>query len=179
MNITVYLGASIGKNKIYKEKCKELGEWIAKNGNVLVYGGSKTGLMGVLAEAAIKSKGEVIGVEPRFFIEDEVQYNDLTKLIITEDMAERKVKMIELGEAFIAFPGGSGTLEEISEVISKCSLKHLHAPCIFYNINGYYDNLKEFFAKTIDEGFSSKERLKDVYFLETLEDISSVIAKYK
>ncbi len=179
MNITVYLGASKGNNPIFEERCKELGEWIAKEGNTLIYGGSKTGLMGTLAENVIKNGGKAIGVEPRFFIEEEVQYDELSELIITEDMAERKAKMIELGDAFIAFPGGSGTLEEISEVISKISLKQLHVPAIFYNIDGYYNELKSFFEKMKNEGFSNEERLKNVYFLSGLEEISSVISNFR
>lgn len=73
-----------------------------------------------------------------------MQYDEITKLIVTENMEERKTKMIELGDAFIAFPGGTGTLEEISEVMSKVSLKQLDAPCILYNLNGYYNGLKNF-----------------------------------
>lgn len=178
MNITVYLGASKGKDPTFEIKCIELGKWIAKNNHTLVYGGSKTGLMGVLAESAIENGGKVIGVEPQFFIEEEVQYNDLSELIVTQDITERKTKMIELGDAFIAFPGGTGTLEEISEVISKSSLKHIHAPCIFYNINGFYDHIKLFLDKLITEGLSTEERLKDVYFLSSIEELSSLIEKY-
>lgn len=78
-----------------------------------------------------------IGVELQFFVENEFQHEEITKLIVTKDMSERKNKMIELGNAFIAFPGGTGTLEEISEIMSKVSLKQLKAPCIIYNLNGY------------------------------------------
>lgn len=87
------------------------------------------------------------GVEPRCFIESEFQHDGLTELIVTEDMAERKRKMIELGDAFIAFPGGTGTLEEIAEVMSKVSLKHLDAPCILYNLNGYYHRCRRFWSR--------------------------------
>ena len=87
--------------------------------------------MGYIAESVLDAGGDVIGIEPQFFIDEELQYDGLTELIITKDMTERKTKMIELGDAFIAFPGGTGTLEEISEVMSKISLKQLNAPCIF------------------------------------------------
>ena len=141
MNITVYLGALEGNDPALAEAVKELGTWIGKSGNSLVYGGSKSGLMGKLAESVLNAGGQVTGVEPQFFIDEEVQYEGLTELIVTKDMTERKNKMIELGDAFIAFPGGTGTLEEISEVISKVPLKQLDAPCILYNLNGYYDSL--------------------------------------
>ena len=141
MNITVYLGANEGNDPCLRKAVDELGTWIGNSGNALVYGGSKGGLMGALADSVLKAGGNVTGVEPDFFIENEFQHDGLTKLIVTKDMSERK-KMIELGEVFIAFPGGTGTLEEIAEVMSKVSLKHLDAPCILYNLNGYYDDLK-------------------------------------
>ena len=109
---------------------EELGRWVGESGNALVYGGSRSGLMGRLAHSVLTAGGEVTGVEPQFFIDSEVQYDGLTRLIVTQDMTERKTRMIELGDAFIAFPGGTGTLEEIAEVMSKVSLGHLDAPCI-------------------------------------------------
>ena len=123
MNITVYLGANEGNNPSLKRAVTELGTWIGQSDNALVYGGSKSGLMGVLADSVLNAGGNVIGVEPQFFVENEFQHEEITKLIVTKDMSERKNKMIELGNAFIAFPGGTGTLEEISEIMSKVSLK--------------------------------------------------------
>ena len=81
-------------------------------------------------------------MEPQFFLDMGFDCPDITKLIVTQDMSERKAKMVELGDAFIAFPGGTGTLEEISEIMSKIVLGHLEAPCIVYNLNGYYDDLR-------------------------------------
>ena len=90
-------------------------------------------------------------------------------------MTERKAKMIDLGDAFIAFPGGTGTLEEIAEVMSKVSLGHLNAPCILYNLNSYYEGLKIQLAKMIDMGLSSEERQHGIYFAEDLKDIQQII----
>ena len=104
MNITVYLGANEGNNPSLKRAVKELGTWIGKSGNALIYGGSKSGLMGALADSVLNAGGNVTGVEPQFFIENEFQHEGITKLIVTKDMSERKNKMIELGNAFIAFP---------------------------------------------------------------------------
>ena len=92
-------------------------------------------------------------------------------------MEERKAKMIELGDAFIAFPGGTGTLEEIAEVMSKVSLKHLEAPCILYNLNGYYNSLKELLEHMIEKGLSIKERQEGIYFAENLEEIKQILMK--
>ena len=111
---------------------------------------------GQIAESVLNAGGKVTGVEPQFFIDSELQYDEITELIVTKDMAERKAKMIELGDAFIAFPGGTGTLEEIAEVMSMVSLKHLNAPCILYNLNGYYDSLKQLLDHMIKMGLSSE-----------------------
>lgn len=178
MNITVYLGALDGSDPSLKEAVRELGKWIGKSGNALIYGGSKSGLMGEIADSALAFGGNVIGVEPQFFIDRCAQHEGLTKLIVTKDMAERKTKMIELGEAFIAFPGGTGTLEEISEVMSKVSLKQLDAPCILYNLNGYYNSLKELLEHMTEMGLSSKERQSGIYFAENLSQIQDIIKKY-
>ena len=179
MNITVYLGANEGNNPSLKRAVKELGTLIGKSGNALIYGGSKSGLMGALADSVLNAGGNVTGVEPQFFIENEFQHEGITKLIVTKDMSERKNKMIELGNAFIAFPGGTGTLEEITEIMSKVSLKQLNAPCIVYNLNGYYDGLKAMLKHMIDMGLSSEERQKGIYFAERLEQITDILCSLK
>lgn len=175
MNITVYLGANEGNDPRLRKSVEELGTWIGSSGNALVYGGSKSGLMGAIADSVLQAGGKVTGIEPQFFIENELQHDGLTRLIVTKDMAERKAKMIELGDAFIAFPGGTGTLEEIAEVMSKVSLKHLDGPCILYNLNGYYDDLKALLLKMIDKGLSSKERQEGIYFAEDLDEIKQIL----
>ncbi|WP_270605598.1 TIGR00730 family Rossman fold protein [Dorea amylophila] len=177
MNITVYLGANEGNDPFLKEAVRELGAWIGTNGNTLVYGGSKSGLMGELAESVLQAGGKVIGVEPQFFIDAGFVYDEITELITTKDMSERKAKMIELGEVFIAFPGGTGTLEEITEVMSKVSLKHLDAPCILYNLNGYYDSLKQLLEHMIEMDLSSEEKQEGIYFAEHLEEIQRILDK--
>ena len=175
MNITVYLGSNEGKTPGLKSAVRELGTWIGSSGHTLVYGGSKRGLMGELAESVLFAGGEVIGVEPQFFIDMGFEYPDITKLIVTKDMSERKAKMIELGDAFIAFPGGTGTLEEISEIMSKVVLRHLDTPCIVYNLNGYYDNLKELLAHMVKMGLAFEDRLTGIYFAENLKEIRQIL----
>ncbi len=175
MNITVYLGANEGNDPCLQNAVRELGTWIGSSGNSLVYGGSKSGLMGVIADSVLSAGGEATGVEPQFFIESEFQHDGLTKLIVTKNMPERKSKMIELGDAFIAFPGGTGTLEEIAEVMSMVSMKHLNAPCILYNLNGYYNALKALLDHMIEKGLSSKERQEGIYFAENLEEIKQIL----
>lgn len=171
MNITVYLGSSIPKDQRLQEEARRLGTWIGKQKHTLVYGGSKAGLMGDLAESTLQANGKVIGVEPQFFIDQGFEYNDVTELIVTNDMSERKAKMIELGEAFIAFPGGVGTLEELSEVMSKIMLNHLDAPLFIYNLFGYYDDLYRMIEKMIDSGLCDRDKIRKVYFVSSLEEI--------
>lgn len=175
MNITVYLGANEGNDPSLRKAVRELGTWIGESGSRLIYGGSKSGLMGELAESVLQAGGEVIGVEPQFFIDMEYQYDEITELIVTKDMTERKMKMIELGDVFIAFPGGTGTLEEIAEVMSKVSLKHLTAPCILYNLNDYYDGLQTLLRHMTEMGLSSPERQEGIYFAKDLSEIREII----
>ncbi len=102
---------------------------------------------------------------------EELQYDELTELIVTKDMSERKAKMIELGDAFIALPGGTGTLEEISEIMSKISLRHLDAPCILYNHKGFYDGLKQLLWAMRERGLSNADRQKGIIFADSIDDV--------
>ena len=163
MKITVYLGANEGSDPALKQAVQELGSWIGQSGNALVYGGSRSGLMGLLAESVL--------------VDRELQHDGLTQLIVTKDMTERKTKMIKLGDAFIAFPGGTGTLEEIAEVMSKVSLGQLDAPCILYDLNGYYDSLKALLAKMIEKGLSTPQRQQGIRFAANLEEITTILNK--
>ena len=177
MHITVFLGAKFGKNSVYQEKITELGNWIGRSGNTLVYGGSKEGLMGILADTTLKAGGEVIGIEPQFFIESAVQHEGLTELIVTKDMAERKKELIARGDAFVVFPGGFGTMEEFADVLSMIALKHLDAPCIFYNLNGYYDLIRQYLDHMIDVGFAVEAQRQGVYFVDNLKDIQALLSE--
>lgn len=177
MNITVYLGANKTEDPHIRKAAEELGVWIAANGHTLVYGGSKSGLMGTLAFAVVENGGKAIGVEPQMFMDKELQYDDLTELIVTETMAERKQKMIKMGDAFIAFPGGTGTLEEISEVMSMVSLGLLGTPCMLYDIDGYYEGLRMQLEKMKEMGLSSDSRQAGIYFVSSLEEIAEIVAQ--
>lgn len=175
MNITIYLGANLGNHDKFKKAIEELGSLIGTRGDTLIYGGSKSGLMGILADSVLAANGRVIGVEPQMFIDQEYQHESITELIVTKDMPERKAKMIELGDAFIAFPGGTGTLEEITEIMSLVSLKQMDSPCILYNLDGYYDSLKALLNTMIACGFSSESRQEGIYFANNLSDIEKIL----
>lgn len=179
MNITVYCGSNFGDNPHFEEAAHDLGAWIARAGHTLVYGGSSVGLMGAVSRAAIEGGAPVIGVEPEFFIEAGVAQHDLTELFVCDTMGERKAKMIELGDAFVAFPGGTGTLEEIAEVMSMASLRQLDAPCILYNLNGYYDSLKALLNEMICKGLSSAQRQAGIHFAADLAQIRALLESDK
>ena len=179
MNITVYLGSTPGNDPALAEAVRALGSWIGRNGHDLVYGGSRCGLMGMLAENVLSSGGRVTGVEPQFFVDAGFVYDAITKLYVTQDMSERKAKMIELGDAFIAFPGGTGTLEEIAEIMSKVALRHLDAPCILYDLNGYYTGLRMLLGQMLASELSTPEKLKGIRFASSLDEIAAILSENK
>ncbi|MCQ2409324.1 MAG: TIGR00730 family Rossman fold protein [Clostridia bacterium] len=175
MNITVYLAAHEGFVPKFKEKVHELGKWIGENGHTLIYGGSNCGLMGAIADSVLEAGGKVIGIEPEMFIEKCLQHTGITKLIVTKDLPERKAGLINNSDAFIAFPGGLGTLDEISEVMVMVSLKIRSCPCIVYNLDGYYDHLKAQFQVMIDSGLSTEKKMAPIHFADTLEEVISYL----
>lgn len=133
MNIAVYCGSASGNRPSFTEGAKALGSWIAQNGHTLVYGGSRTGLMGATADAVLAGGGKVIGVIPDVKLIQERRHPGLTECIETKDMAERKQKMIELADAYVALPGGPGTLDEISEVICLARLGIENKACVLFD----------------------------------------------
>jgi len=179
MNIAVYCGASSGKNYIYTEKAVELSKWIASNSNTLVYGGGNVGLMGLIADTVLENGGSAIGVIPTFLVDKEIAHQGLTELHTVETMHERKAKMISLSDCFIALPGGPGTLEEITEVISWGRIGQHVNPCILFNTNGYYDLLKSQYELMVDEGFLSKEDRDKILFTDSFNEIEVFIRGYK
>ncbi len=178
MNITVYCGANFGKDKRHKNSAIELGTWIAKNGHTLVYGGGNIGLMGLVADTVLQNGGNVIGVIPQFLIDKEMAHFGLTKLYTVQTMSERKNKMVELGDCYIALSGGIGTLEEIIEVISWARLGQNANPCIFYNSTGYYDMLDNFIKSMVTEEFLSRRDYEKILFAKNTDDMEVFIEEY-
>ena len=123
----------------------------------LVYGGGNIGLMGEIAQSVIKNGGKAIGVIPQFLVEKELVYDELTEVHVVESMHERKAKMAEMADAFIAMPGGFGTLEETVEVLTWAQLGLHRKPIGLLNIDGYYDSLNDFFDHMVTEGFLMRE----------------------
>lgn len=179
MKIAIFCGANLGHYPIYEEKSLMLADWMASREYDLVFGGGKVGLMGVMADRMIAHGRETIGVMPIFLQEREIAHAGLSQLIIVSDMHERKAKMMDLSQAFIALPGGPGTLEEISEVISWSRVGQNDGPCIFYNINGYYDSLQAMFEHMVEQGFLSQADREKVLFTDNLAEIETFIQNYE
>ena len=175
MNITVYCGSNPGTNPRFAAAAHELGIWVAENSHVLVYGGSSVGLMGTLSRAALNAGGEVHGVEPGFFIEAGVAQHDLTELHIVDTMGERKAKMVELGDVFVALPGGVGTLEEISEIMSRIRLGFDPAECFLLNIDGFYNPLRALLDAMLAQGFLTQADLDRFHFPENVAELTRPI----
>lgn len=176
--MAVYCGASVGNSPLYQEQTEKLGKWLAENQIGLVYGGGDVGLMGSLADTVLSHDGEVIGVMPTFLVEREIAHPKLTELIIVGDMHERKKKMLDLADAYIALPGGPGTLEEISEAISWARVGEHGNPCVLLNINGYYDLLAAFFDHMVSEGFLSPADREKILITDSLETAADFITNF-
>lgn len=176
MKIAVYCGSRMGRASAYEEAASALGHWIAANGHTLVYGGGNIGLMGVVADTVLADGGRVIGVIPEFLLEHEKGHEGLHTLEIVSSMSERKNRMIELADLYVALPGGPGTLEEIAEVISLRRL-HLHdKPCVLFNCGGYYEPLRALFAQMCGEGFLPAGEDGTLVSLITVpEDLSALL----
>ena len=174
MNITVYCGAAEGMDPEFIERARELGAWMASKGHTLVYGAGNSGMMGAVSDALIEGGGEAIGVTPRFFILAEETRDDLAEVVISDDMSTRRSWMIENGDAFIALPGGMGTLDEITEVMTYKRLGLLgkvNKPVMVYNVNGYYDRFFRFLDDMRDQGFCRQLDRDNVLEIRCLEDI--------
>jgi uncharacterized protein (TIGR00730 family) len=151
--ICVYCGSSSGARQAYTHAAQALGKSLVRRGLGLVYGGSDVGLMGTLADTVLSQGGEVIGVIPEPLVAKEVAHRGLTDLRIVHSMHERKAMMAELADAFIAMPGGFGTLEEFSEIVTWIQLGLHRKPCGLLNVEGYYDGLLAFLNHAVAEGF--------------------------
>ncbi|MBT4775741.1 MAG: TIGR00730 family Rossman fold protein [Crocinitomicaceae bacterium] len=155
-NIAIYCGSRSGHSSIYQEQAIEMAEVLAKNNIGLIYGGGAIGIMGHIADTVLNHHGHVTGVIPSFLDKVEITHHGLSELFVTKDMPERKNKMYELADGFIALPGGIGTLEELFEVFTWRQLSLHNKPIGVLNTNGYYNYLIQHIAHMVTEGFLSK-----------------------
>ncbi len=153
MKIAVFCGSSFGRLPEYQQQAKLLGQALAGRNIELIYGGGHVGLMGTIADAVLDAGGRVTGVIPTALKSKEIAHANLSHLIVVKDMHERKATMAELADAFIAMPGGAGTLEEIFEAWTWAMLGYHQKPCAFFNAGGYYDKLLSFIDHMTEEAF--------------------------
>ena len=171
--VCVYCGSSTGRNPLYAGRAALLGERLAREGLALVYGGGNVGLMGIAADAALAAGGEVIGVIPEQLVGWEVAHRGLTRLEVVATMHERKARMFDLSDAFVALPGGFGTLDEMFEMLTWRQLGLGDKPCAFLDVDGYYAPLMAMLGRMLAEGFLREEHLSDLWHGE---DIDAMLA---
>jgi uncharacterized protein (TIGR00730 family) len=155
--VCVFCGSSIGVKPAYRTEAVAFGRLLGEAGLGLVYGGAQVGLMGALADAALENGSEVIGVIPRTLAGIEVAHQRLSQLVLVDTMHERKALMAQEADAFVALPGGFGTLDEFFEILTWAQLNIHSKPCVLVNTGGYYDHLLSFLQVAIDQGFLKLE----------------------
>ena len=165
----------MGNKPIYAEKAMELGTVLAQNGHDIVYGGSKIGLMGKVADAVLAAGREVIGVMPTHLQQREIAHSSLTEIHFVDSMHSRKAKMVDLSDAFIALPGGGGTLDEYFEVFTWAQIGLHEKPILLYNIDGFYDALLQHFNRMLEEGFIREDQKPLIRVATTVEEVLEMI----
>ena len=177
-SVCVYCGASNTVEDTYKNAIRTLGHSLAKAGKTLVYGGGSVGTMGIVSRAAMEAGGHVIGIIPEHIIEREGQDDELTELHVVDSMHTRKMLMVEKSDAFIAMPGGMGTLDETFEILTWKYLGLHNKPVVLANINGYWDHLLKLLDSMIESGYTPKRHLDLFHLATTPEEIMHYIENY-
>ncbi|WP_227939467.1 TIGR00730 family Rossman fold protein [Alkalihalobacillus deserti] len=177
-NICVFCGSSFGRDTSYVDAVQKFGQALVQNNINLVYGGGNAGLMGELARYVLKKHGEVVGVIPQKIYEN-VEHVTLTDLIIVEDMHQRKAKMYELADGFVALPGGIGTIEELAEALTWQQIGYHQKPIGILNTNHFYDKLSSLFEHMKTEGFIKQEFLDNLIISNNPDDLLAKMKAFK
>ena len=178
MKIAVYCGSACGTEPEYMAVARELGDWIGRNGHALVYGGSNTGLMGAVADAVLAHNGKVIGVLPDVPLIHERRHPGLSEYYLMDTMSTRKDRMIELSDAYIALPGGFGTLDEISDVLCLNRLQLIRKPSVLVNTRGFYEPVRQLILNMIDAGFVGGEEMDMLRITDDVEEIAEFVESF-
>jgi TIGR00730 family protein len=177
-SICVYCGSNRGTKPIYTERAAALGARIALEGLRLVYGGGNVGLMGIVADAVLEAGGEVIGVIPQHLVDWEVAHRGVTKLEVVGTMHERKARMFDLSDAFVALPGGFGTMEEIFEMLTWRQLGICNKPCAFLDAGGFYQPLIGMIDRMVEERFLHPDQRRDLWCGEDIDAMFAWMRDY-
>ncbi|HZV39511.1 MAG TPA: TIGR00730 family Rossman fold protein, partial [Pseudoxanthomonas sp.] len=178
-SICVYCGSNTGAKPVYAERAIALGQRIAREGLTLVYGGGNVGLMGTVADAALQAGGGVIGVIPEQLVGWEVAHQGLTKLEIVANMHERKMRMFDLADAFVALPGGFGTLDEMFEMLTWRQLGIGDRPCAFLDVDGFYAPLMAMIDRMVEERFLHPDQRHDLWHGDDLDALFAWMRGYR
>lgn len=177
--VCVFCGSSPGNDPAYCRVAGELGELLARRGITLVYGGGNVGVMGALADGALRAGGRVIGVIPHGLVVKEAAHRDVDEMRVVDSMHDRKAMMADLADAFIALPGGLGTLEETFEVVTWAQLGIHHKPCAVLNVAGYYDGLIGFINYAVEKGLIRPEHRETILVDDHAERLLDHMAAYE
>ena len=178
-SITVYCSSSDSLNSEYYHDAKIVSELISSFKLQIVYGGAKVGIMGEVAKTAKKCGNRIIGIIPNFLSKKEIIYEEIDDLRVVKNMSERKKLLFELGDAYIALPGGTGTLEEIVEVVSWKVMGIHNKPIIFYNKNNFWNNLFKQFQFFEVEKFSNKNLQSSFHIIDTVDQLKNLLIKWQ
>ncbi len=173
--ITVFCASSTKSKQTYVEAAFKLGMVIASHGDILVYGGGRNGLMGAVSEGALSVGGKVVGIIPEFMVNLEWGRDDIHTLELTETMEHRKLRMIEGSDAIVTLPGGSGTMEELYQVLTMKRLGHYLNPVVIVNTSGFFNKWLEFMDLTVEENFLGSDHLKMYTVVDSPDDIYRAI----
>ena len=168
-SVCVYCGSNAGSRPVYAERAMVLGTRLAQQGLALVYGGGNVGLMGIVADAVLAAGGEVIGVIPEQLVGWEVAHRGVTRLEVVANMHERKARMFDLSDAFVALPGGFGTLDEMFEMLTWRQLGIGDKPCAFLDVDGFYEPLLAMMDRMVGEGFVHADQRRDLWHGEDID----------
>ena len=177
-SICVYCGSNAGSKPAYSERAIALGTRLAKENLTLVYGGGNVGLMGIVADAVLAAGGEVVGVIPQQLVDWEVAHRGVTKLEIVGSMHERKARMFDLADAFVALPGGFGTLDEMFEMLTWRQLGLGDKPCAFLDVDGFYAPLIAMMDRMVDERFLHEDQRRDLWHGDDLDALFAWLRDY-
>jgi uncharacterized protein (TIGR00730 family) len=178
-SICVYCGSNAGSKPVYTERAIALGTRIAKEGLALVYGGGNVGLMGVVADAVLEAGGEVIGVIPEQLVNWEVAHKGVTRLEVVANMHERKARMFDLADGFVALPGGFGTLDEMFEMLTWRQLGIGDKPCAFLDVDGFYAPLLAMMDRMVEERFLHPEQRRDLWHGDSIDALVAWMRAYE
>ncbi len=178
-SVEVFCGSSSGSNPVYSNAAYELGKYLGENEIELVYGGAKIGIMGAIAQGTLDSGGRVVGVLPEFLKTKEIAHPQLSEIIATNSMHERKMIMHELTDAVITLPGGFGTLDELFEMLTWSQLGLHKKPIGLYNVNSYFDSLLAFISKMNEEGFLNSANKDLILNHDNIGDLISALESFE